>query len=451
MNPGLRASVRKARRPAFERFGTWLLRKKDGTLVETEIRNHVITMEGRTARLVVVQDVTERNRIARENRRRRQELETLLDLSQQLTRRLDLGGLCQTVVEATVGALQHADAASLWLHDDEQHVLRVCARSRRSIDPRAETAVSVDEGLLGQVLREKELRVVNLSTAPSPLRLSEHVDPDGIRMAAAMPLLADHTVLGVLLVGATARDEPFEQREQHLLQSIAAQAAIALQNAMLFEDLREMSRRLLQAEEVERRRIAHELHDEVGAMLTSLQLSLRMNPAREAAARRELQESEALVSRLLEQVRQLSLTLRPSLLDDLGLVAALLWLFDRYEATTRINVRFRRNFAPEARFPPEIETAVYRIVQEALTNVARHAETDSVQVLLFMEPGVLVFHVIDEGRGFEPGERTESTGLSGMQERAALLQGSLDIESTPGDGTRISGRLPLSSTHPSAP
>lgn len=439
----LRASVRRAGRPAFERFGTWQLCKKDGTIVETDIRNHLVTMEGRTARLVVVQDVTERNRIARENHRRRRELETLLDLSQRLTRRLDLGGLCQTVVDATVGALQHADTAILWLHD-EQHVLRVCVQSGRSIDPSAELAVSVDEGLLGQVLRDKELRVVNLSTAPSLLRLSEHVDLEGIRMAAAIPLLADHTVLGVLLVGSTTQDATFEQREQHLLQSIVAQAALAIQNAMLFEDLRQMSRRLLQAEEVQRRRIACELHDEVGAMLTSLQLSLRMNPAREAAARRELKESEAIVARLLEQVRHLSLTLRPSLLDDLGLVAALLWLFERYETATRINVQFQKNFTPETRFPPEIETAVFRIVQEALTNVARHAETDTVQVLLFKEPGALVFHVIDEGRGFEPGERIESTGLNGMQERAALLEGTLEIESTPGEGTRISGRLPLS-------
>ena len=208
--------------------------------------------------------------------------------------------------------------------------------------------------------------------------------------------------------------------------------------------VRRMSLSLLQSGERERRQVARELHDELGGLLTSLQMSLRMNPAQGQSARDELNESEDLVRAMIEKVRDLSLALRPSLLDDHGLVPALEQMVEKFEARTRIEVDFVCEVPAGDRFTPEIETTAYRIVQEALTNVARHAGVDRVQVLCQREPDRLVLHVADEGAGFEPSAETAgSAGLSGMQERAALAGGTFELASTPAAGTRVTASLPV--------
>ena len=207
-------------------------------------------------------------------------------------------------------------------------------------------------------------------------------------------------------------------------------------------DLRQMPSQLLAAGEHERRRVARELHDELGGLLTSLQISLAA-PSSQTPA--DLAESRRLVLVMLDKVRDLSLDLRPSLLDDLGLVPALDQLLSRFTDQTRITVDSRFEVTDQERFATEIETTAYRVVQEALTNVARHAGVDHVQVLCHREPDALVIHVVDEGRGFDV-ERVDlaaSTGLSGIRERAALSGGRCEMASTPGMGTRVTVELPL--------
>lgn len=218
------------------------------------------------------------------------------------------------------------------------------------------------------------------------------------------------------------------------------------------EAVRRVSLRLAQAEERERRRVARELHDELGALLTSLHMRLRMNPAQDPAARAELAEAEALTKTLLSKVRQLSLDLRPALLDDLGLVPALEALSDRVADAGRLEIDFRPRLERGERLAPEVETAAYRIVQEAVTNAARHADAERVHVRLRREdenedePGRwLLLHVIDEGHGFDVGaarSESASAGLAGMRERAKLLGGRCEITSAPDAGTRVTARLP---------
>ena len=210
-------------------------------------------------------------------------------------------------------------------------------------------------------------------------------------------------------------------------------------------DVCRMSARLLQAGERERRRVARELHDELGGLLTSLQMSLAMNPAQEQDARDELEEAQALVRTMIDKVRDLSLDLRPSLLDDLGLAPALDQLVTRFEARTRIDVDFRSEVGEGDRFEPVIETTAYRVVQEALTNAARYAQVEHVQVLCHREPAQLVIHIADDGVGFDPDavDEAASGGLSGMRERSALSGGSCEVVSAPGVGTRVTVSLPL--------
>ena len=203
--------------------------------------------------------------------------------------------------------------------------------------------------------------------------------------------------------------------------------------------LEALSRRLVALQEEERRSIARELHDEIGQLLTGLKLLI--GGADPRAAQPEL---ERLVGELMQRVRNLSMDLRPVLLDDLGLVPALLWHIDRYSAQTRVRVDFRHE-ALARRLPSAIETAAYRIVQEALTNVARHSGAAEAMVVLRAESDCLSVLVEDAGAGFAVGRvlAIGACGLTGMRERALLLGGRLEVESAPGTGTRVRAELPL--------
>jgi signal transduction histidine kinase len=148
----------------------------------------------------------------------------------------------------------------------------------------------------------------------------------------------------------------------------------------------------------------------------------------------------------MDRVRQMSLDLRPAMLDDLGLLPALVWHFERYTTLTNVHVDFKHRGIDGQRFAPELETAAYRIAQEALTNVARHAGVDEVTVRVWADADTLGLQVEDRGTGFNPESvlAAETTsGLSGMYERAVLLGGRLDIESTPGAGACLTAEFPL--------
>lgn len=213
------------------------------------------------------------------------------------------------------------------------------------------------------------------------------------------------------------------------------------------EELRRLSHRLVQVQEIERRNIARELHDEIGQLLTGLKLVIEM-AAR--SPREQLAESfhraQALVNDLMGRVRDLSLDLRPAMLDDLGLLHALLWQFERYTKQTAVRVEFSHRGIEGQRLPAEIETAAYRIIQEALTNVARYAAVNDVRVSVSADAEHLAVQIVDHGVGFHPATvlaARASSGLAGMRERAQLLGGTLSLESTPGQGAIISALLPL--------
>jgi signal transduction histidine kinase len=201
-------------------------------------------------------------------------------------------------------------------------------------------------------------------------------------------------------------------------------------------------------QEAERCHLAWELHDEVGQLLTGLRLLLKPDGAEPAdAINTRLEQGRALVDELLQRVRTLSFDLRPAALDELGLVPALLALFERYTEQTGVVVEFKHQ-GVEQRFTAEVETTAYRVVQEALTNVARHAGVAGVTVRVWLTAGALNLQLEDRGRGFDPEAALaapKSSGLVGMRERVLLLNGHLTIESQPGAGTQITAELPLQS------
>ncbi len=212
--------------------------------------------------------------------------------------------------------------------------------------------------------------------------------------------------------------------------------------------LKFLSRRVLAVQETERRRVAHELHDELGQALTAIKINLLRQPSADlATAGASRAESVRIVDHALQQVRSLALALRPSLLDDLGLGPALKWLAEQSATQSGYVARFHMA-AASVRLEPEIETACFRIAQVALTNVQRHAGAAQVQVDLLQDGDQLVLSVSDDGAGFDVpamlarASTGASLGLLGMRERAALIDGTVDILSEPGKGCTVRLRCP---------
>ena len=229
---------------------------------------------------------------------------------------------------------------------------------------------------------------------------------------------------------------------------------VATLNAMLDEvqayreEVRRLSSQAISAQEEERKRVARELHDETAQSLTSLLVRLRI--AERAGSvedvRAAVAEARELTARTLDEVRKLALELRPSALDDLGLVPALQWYTKEYASRHGVPIDFRTKGLDE-RLPPGLELVFYRVIQEALTNVAKHAEARQVHVWLERRDGVVRGVIRDDGRGFDVAatlqSRERGLGLFGMQERLALVGGRLGVDSAKGAGTAIHVEVPV--------
>jgi signal transduction histidine kinase len=292
-----------------------------------------------------------------------------------------------------------------------------------------------------------------------------------------VPLMTKGWTLGSMCVG-TQKSVQFNEEEQKLLNAIGNQIAIAVENARLYADVQrkervrgELFKKALAAQEDERKRIARELHDEVSQSLTALLyeaedgLELDHLPA----IKKRLQSICELSQNTIDDVHKLMFDLRPSMLDQLGLIPALRWLSEtrlepkgvRVSVTTESNSEFPIDETDFRRLSPDIETALYRVVQEAINNIARHAAARNVDINLNLSNGDAQVSIMDDGIGFDLTElsveaieeidskdqvlpaTTRGLGLLGMQERIELLGGDLEISSEPGNGTQIHIRVPI--------
>jgi signal transduction histidine kinase len=231
-------------------------------------------------------------------------------------------------------------------------------------------------------------------------------------------------------------------REQHIATSLALELSQKRLSAL--------SRRLLEVQEEERRRLARDLHDDIGQALTALKIQIEsLARAGKGALQPQLDECVATTGHALERVRQLSLSLRPLQLDDLGLAAALRSHLDRQARVGELTPHFEAGEIP-ASISPEIETACFRVAQEAINNVLRHARAHHLWVRLWSEQGRLALSVRDDGSGFdlEAARRRAiaggSLGMVGMEERIALAGGSFELRSAPGQGTTLLATFPVS-------
>jgi signal transduction histidine kinase/FixJ family two-component response regulator len=306
----------------------------------------------------------------------------------------------------------------------------------------------------GDELWEGKVHIVDdIQSLSDPSPLEQALLTEGMTSYISVPLLIQDDLIGTLDLWGTGVDA-FSDEDIDIARDVAGSLAVALHQARLFEQVRAgrnrlqiLSQELVELQETEKRHLARELHDEIGQLLTGLKLVLEMSTRLPLeSAKVNIEEALAMVSNLMARVRDLSLDLRPAMLDDLGLLPALLWYFERYTVRTHVSVDFSHYGLEGQRFPSEIETASYRIVQEALTNIARHAGVKETTLRLWVDQQVLNVKIEDAGAGFDPKSvlaANATSGLIGMHERAVLLGGRLTVESSPGEGTRLTAELPL--------
>jgi PAS domain S-box-containing protein len=406
----------------------------------------------------------ERDRLLESERNARAEAEGTLDklrAIQAITDRalghLGLDALLHELLSRLRQALG-ADRAALSLVDEERQVLYTRAVEGMDLEAVASVLVPRGKGVTGRIwasgrpLTVNDLAGIDLSgieNLPVPGRIPTP------RAVAGAPLHVGEKVIGVVTV-ASDRPREFTKDELDLLLLVADRVAPAIEQSRLMETVRAaeerlttLSRRLMAAQEEERRRLAVELHDELGQALTAVKINLEsvQRSSGEGLASGPLAGTIACVDQAMQRVRDLALDLRPSVLDDLGLPAALRWYADRFARDAHMDVHLSIDAVPH--LDTGVETACFRVAQEALTNVVRHAQARHVWLDLRLLAEGLELRVRDDGIGFDaPAARKRalrgaSMGLLGMEERVSLLGGEYEIRTRPREGTEVRARFSL--------
>ncbi len=311
-----------------------------------------------------------------------------------------------------------------------------------------------------QVLRYGQTLMVN-HVSQCPMLGEDKVMKEDTGCFASVPIKSKDRTLGIMNVACSGKG-CFTEDDFRLLDSIGYHVGLAIENSILYEEAKQKEKlrgqllsSVISAQEEERKRIARELHDEFGQTLTGLIMSIEssenMTLPEQSPLKEKLKNAKSLVARALENMRRLTLNLRPSALDDLGLIAAIRAYAQTHLEAVGVQVEFETKSLSE-RLAPTVETALFRIIQEAINNIAKHAEAHNVRIQLEVNSGKITAIVEDDGQGFDVvavfKSRTgaQSLGLLGIQERATLLGGSFNIKSRIGQGTRLVVEIPTVSS-----
>ncbi len=365
------------------------------------------------------------------------QLESLNEVSEALVGESDLSHLLELAV-SRLQELLEARCVVIELPTPDGLWLTVEAASGENAGQLLGLRLEQQHSKAGRTLaRQRAERIDALIDDPEV----DQTAPRLIEATAALyvPLIAHGKGLGVMAAyDKRGADPRFSDADMRLAQAFANRAAVALE---LSERVgREAVRALLQGQELERRRLARELHDETGQALASVRLGLKELESKVGAD--ALVMIRELVGSALEDVRRLTVELRPPALDDFGLAPAL----ERLTAviSEKSGIEIQLNVHAPLALPPEYETALYRIVQEALTNIVKHADATSVSIIVASAPGTVRAVIEDNGAGFDARQvRDGALGLVGMRERVSLLGGRFEVESAPGAGTTLVAELPV--------
>ena len=367
------------------------------------------------------------------------QVESLNEAGSALASELELEPLLGLVAQRLRGLVE---AKLVLIALPEGDALRVAAADGDSTYGIAGMELALSGSKAGRVLeRGRSERIDSLLEDPEVDQ--QAIRRLGVHSALYVPLIVRGRPIGVLIahdkVGAASA---FTEEDLRLAESLGTRAATAVDLSERVS--RDSVRRVVEAQELERARLARELHDETGQALTSILLGLK--PLEQLAESDEAREAvaslRALVVSTLQDVRRLAVELRPAALDDFGLVAALERLVETFEEQSGLTVDLETQLGAE-RLSKEAETALYRVIQEALTNIVKHSGARRVSIVLRRNLDAVVAVVEDDGSGFDPhAARADALGISGMRERVSLAGGRLQVESRPGSGTTIVAEVP---------
>lgn len=363
----------------------------------------------------------------------------------------ELAEMLQKVLVITCASFD-ASVGAFLLRDSETELLKVEAITGLEEHLRGEFSVEMSQGFVTEVFRSGEARLIL-----DPRSDSQVVSPvlrEQTRSLWAVPLRAEHETIGVLFVGFPRQFE-WMPTERNLLKAIADRSALAIFRAGIAQALKdreariaELSGHLLRVQEEERKRISRELHDETGQALMVIRLYLGMleNDLASLSSKAKVFETLEVVDRTILGIRRIIGKLSPLVLQELGLIAAIRKEAKDLEKNTQIQTRVAIS-DEVGRLSPETETALYRIVQEALHNVAKHAQASQVNVAMDRQDDGIHLLVEDDGVGIFPKSnfRGNSFGLAGIKERVAMLGGKVRVSSLKGQGTRIEITVPATS------
>jgi signal transduction histidine kinase len=399
--------------------------------------------------LSVARDVTHRSLALEAERRARTVADELREATVALNRSLDRETVLATLLDRLRRLVPFDRARAMLLEEASRVSIRAIFDGTRVVPLRAEERPEFeasDHPIVHAILTTgAAVLIPDIRAHPGwslPTETPVEVSWMGV------PLFARSDVAGLLSLSKREAGY-FNEKHKELAEAMSSQASAAIENAVLFEQMQgsalrmqALSRRLVEVQESERRNIARELHDEAGQALVSLRFGLRR-------LEREIDEGGSVAGQLAELVREtdavidalhrLAVDLRPATLDALGLEAALRQYSRSAGAKSGLAVRFKARGFTSERLPTVVETALYRMVQEAMANVVRHAHATRVDVLVERRDDRVIVMVEDDGVGFEPdrAEHGGHVGLLGLRERAEALGGTLSVESTPGAGTTV--------------
>jgi len=417
----------------------------------------------------------ENARLYEQSQTRRSHLEILQRVNASLRSMLPLSQVLEMIVESTGEAFECIGSLILVPDATDEQLILGAVSGRKFINAIRKVTkagvdvfrlpISVGENPINRAYRTGEIHITSGAPEQVIIGVEPVINPKmakgiarvmGAKLAVCVSLLAGDEVAGVLV--AIFPRETLTEDERIMLLGLADQAGIAIENARMFdrvrsgrEWLRALARRVLTAQEDERRRLSHELHDESGQALTALKITLEMIrddlPDHVHDLRQRVDEAVALTDTTIEGIRLLSRALRPPALDALGLNPTLEAYCQEFDGRAQLTIDYIGAELPT--LSDEVNITFYRLLQEALTNVVKHAQADRVRVTLDYDGEAVSLSVEDNGRGFRLGadatRPTESMGIGilGMRERLQAVGGMLEIESQPGKGARLVSRIPL--------
>ncbi|MFC1910053.1 GAF domain-containing protein [Chloroflexota bacterium] len=371
---------------------------------------------------------------------------------------LDLDTVLSKALEKTL-EIMNRNTGGILIWNEEKQMLCYRVHHGLSNDYAQGICLLPDQGIAGKVAKTGKPIMVNDISQDPRSAYPDLINAEGLKAFASIPLRSKNKVLGVLNI-ASHEARRFSRQDMQILKNVAAQIAIAIENARLHMEVRlkddsrrQLLREIFLIQEGERKRIARELHDETCQSLASLAANLKIASGKLPAGREDislrLEIAEKLSISILDEIHRLIYELRPTLLDDLGLVAAVRWLTEYNLTDSGITGRFSAT-GKERRLTPRLETYLFRIIQEAVTNMVKHSKARIAVVNIHFRRNELKIHISDDGVGFDvedaihSKDRPRGLGLLGMMERVEMLGGKININSKPvGGGTEIDIDAPL--------